>query len=96
MLWYQLESCDGRMVKVESQVSIYKPIEEAVCSVKDQITKFMGIREKPSKIKVVAAMPIALKLSSSSVRFPCELHIGHLNERILNKNMNLRSVWFMT
>ena len=47
-LWYQLESCDGRMVKVESKGSISKPIEEAVCSVKDQITKFMGIREKPS------------------------------------------------
>ena len=46
-LRYQWESCDGRMVKVES---LYKPIEEAVCSVKDQITKFMGIRAKPSKI----------------------------------------------
>ena len=38
-------------------------------------------------------MPIAQKLSSGSVRFPWELHIGHLNERILNKNTNLRSVW---
>ena len=28
--------------------ALYKPIEEAVCSVKDLITKFMGIREKPS------------------------------------------------
>ena len=49
-LWYQWESCDGRMVKVESKGSISLNIEEAVCSVKDQITKFMGIREKPTKI----------------------------------------------
>ena len=57
------------MVKVESK-GAKGTIEAAVCSVKDQITKFMGIRTKPSKKKVVAAMPIAQKLSSSSVRFP--------------------------
>ena len=68
-LRYQWD-CDGRMVKVESKGANLGTIEEAVCSVKDQITKFMGIRAKPSKIKVVAAMPIAQKLSSSSVRFP--------------------------
>ena len=35
--WYQWESGDGRMVKVESKGTI----EEAVCTVKDQITKFL-------------------------------------------------------
>ena len=35
--WYQWESCDGRMVKVESRGTI----EEAVCSVKEQMSKFL-------------------------------------------------------
>ena len=58
--WYQWESCDGRTVKVESRGTI----EEAVCSVKEQMSKFLihvCIKRNQSKAfeesKVVASNP---------------------------------------